>query len=302
MDNKPANFNEYLRDQLKHRNYAVIASEARRNGVEGLIPRADLHSSEIAREQKLLSLISRTDKFCCVAIDPDTGLFGVLQVFRPDGELRFDDDEIGAAPTSSESSAVARERARKLLVAGKAAGSIAQKILSSEIKDYESLIAHLPSDVDSDLALQCLKHSKGRPMEIETTEGTFAIGGFDKLVDTLPCKETYTLLVDVQGMERSKKHDSTISFAPVDDQPVGCALPLRFKNHVSITSEIATSNKRASFKFIHFACAQEQYVKLKLQMDYAISTGRWTIKVVDILDSADVIANAQSPQMMFKDW
>ena len=302
MDNKSVNFNEYLRDQLKHRNYAVIASETRRNGVEGLIPRADLHSSEIAREQKLLSLMSRTDKFCCVAIDPDTGLFGVFQVFKPNGELRFEDEETGAAPTSAESSAIAGQRASQLLIAGKAAGAIAQKILSSEIKDYESLIAHIPSDVDPDLALQYLKHSKGRPMEIETTEGTFSIGGLEKLEDSLPCKQTYNLLVDVKGMERSKKHDATISFSPVDDQPVGCALPPRFKNHVSITSEIATSNKRASFKFIHFACAQEQYVKLKLQMDYAVSTGRWTIRVIDILDSADVIANAKSPQMMFKDW
>jgi len=66
MNSSSTCFSEYLRTQLKHRNFEVIAVETRRNGLEGLTPRADLHCSEIAREQRLLSLTVKTGKFCCI--------------------------------------------------------------------------------------------------------------------------------------------------------------------------------------------------------------------------------------------
>lgn len=302
MDSNLRSLNEYLRDQLKHRNFKVIASETRRNGVKGLSPRADLHSSEIVREQKWRSLTPKNNKFFCIAIDPDTGLFGAYQVFQLNGELPFEDKSTEAGPTSAEAAAVASAEAVKLRNAGNAATALAKGIVAAEIRDYESLIANIPKDVASELALQHLKHAKGKLMEIETSQGSFSIGGYEQLKDTLPCKQHYTVVADVSKTERGFKHDPCITFVPCGNQPDGCNLPPMFKNQMSIQANIATSDKRAALKFIHFALYQEMNVKLELELEYSIATGRWSVKVVKILDSKEAINNAKSAQMVFNDW
>lgn len=302
MDRKQMNLNEYMREQLKHNRFKVIASEARRNGVEGLIPRADLHSSETAREQKFLSLTSKTDKFCCVAIDPDTGLFGIYQIFQPNGELPFEDQNADAVPTSAEATAIAAVEAISLRKVGSAAAAIAKGIIAAEIKDYETLIERIPKDVDPNLTLQHLKLAKGRVTDIETSDGSFSSGGYEQLKDTLPCKQHYTIVAEISKTEKGIKQNPCITFVPSQTQPDGCKLPPIFKNQVSIQADITTANKRAALKFIHFALYQDLDVKLELELEYAIATGRWSIKVVDILGSKEVIENAKSAQTVFENW
>lgn len=302
MNSKPKNINEYCRDQLKHGNFKVIASETRRNGAEGLIPRADLHSAEIAREQRFLSLASRTNKFCCVAIDPDTGLFGLYQIFQPNGELAFEDPAAQTDPASPEGAVVARAEAARMRNAGSTASALANSIIAAEIKDYESLIEKIPKDVDTELTLVHLKHAKGKLMEIESSEGVFHSGGYEQLTDSLPCRENYTVIADICKTERGFRHNPSITFVPIQHQPDGCRLPPMFENFTSIQADIATSDRRASLQFIHFSLFQDMYVKLELELAYAIATGRWSVKVVDILDSKEVIGNAKSAQMVFNDW
>lgn len=302
MDSKPMNLNEYLREQLKLNKFKMIACESRRNGLEGLSPRADLHSSEIAREQKFLALTSKTNKFCCVAINPDTGLFGVYQVFQPNGELPFEDQDAGAIPTSAEATVIAAAEALSLRKAGNAATAIAKGIIAAEIKDYETLIETIPKDVDPNLTLQHLKLAKGRLTDIETSDGTFSSGGYEQLKDAIPCKQHYTIVADISKTEEGIKQNPCITFVPSQNQPDGCKLPPMFKNQVSIQADITTANKRAALKFIHFSLFQDLDVKLELELEYAITTGRWSVKVVDILGSKEVIKNAKSAQSVFENW
>lgn len=300
MNSSPKNFNEYLRTQLKHRNFEVIAVETRRNGLEGLTPREVLHGAEIAREQRFLSLTSKTGKLCCIAIDPDTGLFGAYQIFQPNRELEFEDKANESGTTSA--AAIANSHSCKLRDAGTTANALAEGIIAAEIRDYESMLDSIPEDVDPELTLQHLRHAKGRLMKIETRDGSFTSGGFDQLKDTLPCRQHYTIVAEVSRTEKGIKHDPCITFLPSMDQPDGCMLPAMFKNQVSIQADIATSDKRAAFKFVHFALFQESNLKLELELEYAISSGRWAVKIVNILDSQDVINNAKSAQLVFKDF
>ncbi len=302
MNSRSTCFSEYLRTQLKHRNFEVIAVETRRNGLEGLTPRADLHCSEIAREQRLLSLTVNTGKFCCVAIDPDTGLFGAYQIFQPNGELDFEGSTGETAPTSAEAIANADRQSGKLRKAGNAAYALAKGIVAAEIKDYESMLDHIPEEVDPELTLIHLRHAKNKLMEVETRDGSFASGGYEQLRDTLPCRQRYSIVAEVCKTETGTKHDPCITFVPSQDQPDGCKLPTMFRNQTSIQADIATSDKRAALKFIHFALYQDINVKLELELEYAIASGRWSVKVVNILDSKDVINNAKSAQLVFKDF
>lgn len=302
MDSKPMNLNDYVREQLKHRNFKVIAYEARRNGAEGLALRADLHSSEAVREQRLLSLTSKTNKFCCIAIDPDSGLFGAYQIFQPNGELPFEGLNAEALPSSAEATAIAASEAVRLRKAGSAATAIANGIVAAEIKDYETLIEKIPKDADPNLTLQHLKLAKGKLMEIETTEGSFSSGGYEQLKDSLPCRQLYKIVADISTTDEGNKQDPRITFVPSQNQPDGCMLPPMFKNQVSIQADITTSNKRAALKFIHFSLYQDLDVELELELEYAITTGRWSVKVVNILGSKEIIKNAKSAQLVFEDW
>ena len=114
MSKTPTSLNEYIRQQLKRKNYTVIAVESRRNGQVGPNLRPDLHSSEALREQAMLSLADRKNRLRCVAIDPDSGRFEVLQVFKPDAELPFDDDKELHSPTSPEASAIAEREVESM--------------------------------------------------------------------------------------------------------------------------------------------------------------------------------------------
>ena len=75
-----------------------------------------------------------------------------------------------------------------------------------------------------------------------------------------------------------------------------------FKNQASICADIATSDKRSALKFIHFMLFQESTVKLELELDYQIISGKWFVKVVGIPDSNKAIESAKSAQLVFSDW
>lgn len=302
MSKTPSNLNEYIRQQLKRKNYNVIAVESRRNGQVGPNLRPDLHSSEALREQAMLSITDKENRLRCIAIDPDSGRFEVLQIFGPDGELPFDEKNGLLSPTSSEASAIALKEVETIRKTGAAVSAIAEKIVSAKIKDYETLIENIPDDVDQEVALRQLRHAKGNLIEIETTEGSLSVGGYYQLSDTIPCREHYTVVVDVEKTEKGTKQSPSITFKSVAPQPEGCSLPPMLKNRLSIHAEIATSDKRGALKFIHFSLAQEKYVKLVLELAYTIRTGRWSIRVVDILDVRDLVDNAKSAQMMFENW
>jgi hypothetical protein len=296
------NMKTYVREQLKHKNFKIIALETRRNGLEGLITRADLHSSEVAREQQMLALSSKLNKFATVAIDPDTGTYGIYQVLQPNGELPFEDETGQEGPISAESSALAKAEAIKLHAAGRAANDIAAKVVEARIRDYESLLEEIPNGVDKDIVLLQLRQAREPVMEVETTEGYFSMGGYTQLKDSLPCRQHYTVVVDIVTTEKGISHDPSITFVPTKDQPEGCSLPPMFRNHASICADISTSDKRTTLKFIHFSLFQEVNIKLELELDYKISTGRWSVKVVRIPDSKKAIENAKSAQMVFSDW
>ena len=296
------NMKMYLREQLKHRNFTTIAIESRRNGLEGLIPRSELHSSEIVREQQLTSLTSKLNKFVTVAIDPDSGTFGMYQILQPNGELPFEESTSQDGSPFVESSALAKAGAIKLRDAGAAANDIAKKVVEARIRDYESLVEAIPSGVDQDMVLQQLRQAREALMEVETSEGSFVLGGYAQIHDSLPCRQRYTVVVDVEKTEKGVKHDPSITFVPTKEQPEGCSLPPMFRKHTSICADIATSDKRSALKFIHFSLFQELSVKLELELDYQISSGRWSVRVVRTPDSKKAIENARSAQMVFSDW
>lgn len=296
------NMKMYLREQLKHGNFKPIALETRRNGLEGLIPRLELHSSEIAREQQLTSLVSKLNKFVTVAIDPDAGTFGIYQVLQPNGELPFEDTNSEVGPSSAESMALAKSTAVKLRDAGVTAADIAKKVIEARIRDYESLVESIPAGVDQDLVLLQLRQAREPLMEVDTSEGSFVLGGYVQLQDALPCRQRYTVVVDVEKTERGIKHNPAITFIPTSVQPEGCSLPPMFKNQASISADIATSDKRSALKFIHFMLFQELSVKLELELDYQMISGKWSVKIVRIPDFKKAIETARSAQLVFSDW
>lgn len=296
------NMKAYMREQLKHQNYKTIAVESRRNGLKGLIARSDLHSTEVAREQQLTSLTSNSNKFVTIAIDPDTGTFGIYQILKPEGELPFEDTSADVGPTSAESDALAKSEASKLRSAGSTANELANKVINSTIRDYESLVEAIPDGVAQDLVLQQLKQARAPLMEVETIEGLVVLGGYMQLQDSIPCRQRYIVLADVEKTEKGIKHDPSITFVPLKLQPEGCSLPPMFSNHSSICAQITTSDKRTALKFIHFSLFQEIYVKLELELEYQLTTGKWSVKVVGMPEPEKAIVNAKSAQMVFIDW
>jgi hypothetical protein len=292
----------YLREQLKHKNFKIIAIESRRNGFEGLIPRADLHSSEVVREQQLNSLASKLNKFVTVAIDPDSGTYGIYQVLQPNGELTLEESTSDEDSPSEGSTALAKAEALKLLDAGSAANDIAKKVVEAHIRDYESLVEDIPIGVDKNMVLLQLRQARKPSMELETSEGSFVLGGYAQLQDALPCRQRYTVVADVQKTEKSVSQDPSITFIPAKEQPDGCSLPPMFKDQASICADISTSDKRAALKFIHFSLFQDLNVKLELELEYQISSGKWSIRVVNLPDPMTAIENARSAQMVFSDW
>lgn len=292
---------QFLQDQLNKGQMHQIMEETRRNGGQGWILRDQLHADEIVREERIKSMLL-TDPHLLVALQPDTGAFGVFSVAKEEAELDFDND--GSEPASPLQSA--KESALLHAKNAQLVGSTAQKaikgICDGRIKNYEDLANCIPSEVSTDAVLALLSQAPRQAIDLETLSGRITLGGTQLTRKSLDRRSTTQVLVDVRAIDDDGPPNGTVSFKFEPAQAGYADLPEFFRSKRRVSAALKTGSDAKALVLLHFAKVHGSLVKLELQMAYQIVERHWDINIVTILDEKELLAKDRPAQTVFSDW
>lgn len=301
MSKLDAKLKQHIEAQLQDGRPIQLMSESRRNGVQGWISRDQLHADETAREERLRSILPSGDQLLIVALNPDSGTFGLFEVPKPEPELDFENGGQNAAD--------ARENARRLAeqhsqIIGRAAAATQQSVKainSGKIKYFEELTQEKPTDVQLDMLLSMLSQIRKSSLHLDTLKGSIQLGGQDGFRKTLPCQKIYRVSADVRAIDDDGVPNGTLALKiyklhdSVDGPPI-------LKSSKRITAYLKTENDAKALALLHFAKFQGSMLELSLQLEYQISNKHWEIKVVEILNENDLIGQSRPVQAVFSEW
>lgn len=276
--------------------------ETRRNGARGWIPRDQLHADEALREERIKSMLPTGDQLMVVALNPDTGGFGVFEVIKPEQELDFENGGAEAANPMQSAHQTAALHAEHIQKAGVTAEKAIKGICSGSIKHFEDLVANVPANVRMEAVLSMLSQARKPLMDLETLEGRVTTGGIELPRKSLACKTTFQALADIREIDDDGSPNGTLSFKIQSIGPTKSAPPEILQTKKRIGAALQTGSDSKSLALLHFAKVHGCLVKLELQMVYQIAERHWDIKVVDILDEKELLAKDRPAQAVFSDW
>lgn len=295
-------FNEFLRSQILHGQYDTIAVEARGNGMGGLVFRQELHASDVLREDRIQALQGGPQHYVVAAINPQSGTFGLYQVFKREGELDFEQENPDFPDPNAGTRESARLKAECLVKTNKVSEKIARQLSQKEIVDFEALLAAIPNGVEAVDVLAQLKNANGRRLTYDTPAGSISTGGFDQLPTSIPCSQEYVVVSEILKTDKNKSGNGCVTVKIIEAPKSSIAIPTILTKGVELQAEMATANKRNSLRLFHFAAYQEKHIHLSLQLDYVFSKKWWDVKVTDILHKTKMLENAAPIQEVFANW
>lgn len=297
-----ARLRQHVHAQLQEERMVQIMAETRRNGTRGWIPRHQLHADEILREERIKSMLPSVDQLMVVALNPDTGGFGVFEVIKPEPELDFENGGTEAANPLQSAQRAAALHAEHIQLAGVAAEKTIKGIRAGTIKHYEDLVTQVPVNVRMETVLSMLSQA-GKPLiDLETLKGRVATGGVELPRKSLGCQSTFQILADIREIDDDGSPNGTLSFKIQSNVLAKAALPDILQSKKRIGAALQTGSDFKSLALLHFAKVHSCLVKLELQMVYLIAERRWDIKVVEILDEKELLAKDRPAQAVFSDW
>ena len=293
---------QYVREKLRHGGYVQILTESRRNVFSGLVEREELHSMEVLREERLRALTPTRDKLLCMAIEPDTGLLGAFEIQSPNGDLDFSDNASGTADADSVTQEIAALHASNVLHASQISEEIVESIKSGKIKDYESMLGLIPSQLESKLVLPHVEQAMKPMLRYETLAGSFATGGHSDLRAFLPSRKTHLVQAEIISIDKHKGGTGAVRFKVVDVIDKSETIPDTLLPSAEIEALIATASIFRTIRLLHLASFFDFCPRLELQLEYSLSSGRWTIRIVAFHDEESLIHSSKSVQEVFSDW
>ncbi len=299
---KPSDLRQYLSQMLEQERMTQVLIESRRNGPSCWITRAQLHADEIAREQRIRSVLPAVDQLLVTALNVDTGRFGVFEVIKPDAEFDFENGGTSAADPLLVAQAMGALHADRIYKAGRASERVVEGIERFSIKYYDDLIANINVDEDFLTIVNMLSQAREPRIEIDSLKGRVTLGGHEHLKKELPCRSTYRALVDVRAVDDDGKPNGTLSFKIHHIDHTGGPLPDILSSKKRINATLHTAAGSRVLGLIHFSKFHQILVKLELELVYMISSQDWEVKVVGILNEEELLAKDRPAQAVFADW
>lgn len=299
---KKIDLRKYIREKLEQEQMIQIMAETRRDGSRGWITREQLHADEAIREDRIRSTLPNVDELLVVALNPDTGLYGVFEVIKPEPEFDFENGGTEAADPLQSAQQASIVHAERVYRAGTSAESAIKDICNGTIKHYEDLSAETPSDVHFDTVLSMLAQARKPAMELDTLKGRIKLGGVEHMKKSLPCRTTYRVLADIREIDDDGKPNGTLSFKLQGVESTASSLPDILNTKRRIGAALQTGSDAKALALLHFAKFHQTMVKLELQMEYQIAERLWDIKVVEILEEQELLAKDRPAQAVFSDW
>lgn len=292
---------QFLQDQLKKEQMHQIMMETRRNGGQGWILRDQLHADEIVREDRIKSLFP-ADPHLLVALQPDTGAFGVFSVAKEEAELDFENGGFEPASPLHSAKESAALHAKNAQVAFATAEKALQGINNGHIKNYEDLAAVIPSGVSTEAVLALLSQTHKPGIDLETLKGQITLGGAHLTRKLLSRRSTVQALVDVRAIDEDGPPNGTVFFKFESIKPTDTELPDFFRSKRRVCAALQTDSDSKALALLHFAKVPGALVYLELQMAYQIAERSWDIKVVAIMEEEELLAKDRPAQTIFNDW
>jgi hypothetical protein len=292
---------EYIREQLRTNQMAELMRESRGVGEANWVAREQQHVDEITREQRIKSIFFSADELHVVAIQPSSGLFGAFQLVKPEPEIDFKSG--GASP--ADPIQVARqlggahlERTHRAVTC---ASELMAQICEGKIKHYEDLVAIVPSEVSFDVVRSVLAQARKPGMDLETLKGSIRLGGMSDFKKSLPCRKTYAVTADVRAIDDDGKPNGTLCFMVDSGKLLDFTAPAILRSKQRIQAALETSEDAKSLALLHYAKFCQAVVNLELRMDYLIAERRWDIKVVKIVNGAEILATDRTPLQVVRE-
>lgn len=299
---------DYIRTRLDDGGYTTLLSEMRREGPTGLVTLAEIHANEKLRELRIRKSLIGNDQNLVVAINTASWTLGAFQINAPEQELTYEPNppnvEDGNAQPSDEGNHphvqdVADFQIEMTTKAVEVSKSIIDGIRDETIQSYEDIIAKIADKNLETLALGILGQSKKPIMELETPQGRLVIGGHFDLTDAISSKILKTATCDVRGVNDDENECGSISFRVAEVLNDTEITPFQIFKDQQLTARFFTVNDERSKRLLHYAKYIGQFVLLKLQFEYIITTGRWNCLCVSIENEADLVAMERVPQRVF---
>lgn len=293
---------QYVHEQLQQEHMVQIMAETRRNGARGWIPRDQLHADEAVREERIKGMLPSVDQLLVVALNPDTGGFGVFEVVKPEPEFDFENGGTKAADPQQSAQQAAALHAERVHQAGVTTEKTIKGICNGGIKHYEDLAANIPAGVQMDTVLAMLSQARKPVMYMETLKGRVVTGGAELMKKSLACRTTYQVLADIREINDDGTPNGTLSFKIHSVEPANSTRPDIFLSKRCIGAALQTGSDAKALVLLHFAKVHGTQVRLELQLEYQIAERHWDIKVVEILEEKELLAKDRPIQAVLSEW
>lgn len=198
-------------DKLKEGEFIEVLVEHRADK-SAWSPRPQVHANESARETRIRQMLPANDDRLILALDPATGRLGALELFPEDPQLDF----CGANSARSAAAATASQRgelhARRMQEAHAWTQAASQGIESGRIKGLEDLLATVPGNVGSEMALSFLADNlKSETIVLQSQQGRIVSGGKKLPVDSLSTKKAHRIWAEVRAADRDGAPNGTVA-------------------------------------------------------------------------------------------
>jgi len=292
--NLNADQREFVNEQLRTRQFVEVLHESRVQSEIGQWRLRDqLHADEVAREQRILDALPKSDKLLVVALDAASGGYSALELLNPIPALDFQGGTHGPADPKIVAEQLAAENARQTHLAHNWANSAIELIALGQIKHFDDLRASAPSNMNFDTGKALLAQASKPRIELRSRQGVVQLGGRELEVRKLQHRAAHRVLVDVRGIDDDGKPNGSIQFKVDLQRLVDPNAPNELRSSEKLKASLETASDARSLAVLHYAKFCQAPVELELALTYLIAERRTELTITRIVNESAILSSTQ---------